>query len=45
MMRFAYALTLVCLIGGSAVTALEMQDREVRLAADSRILLVNSLYR
>ena len=45
MLRFAYALTLVCLISGSAVTALEMQDREVRLAADSRILLVNSLYR
>jgi len=45
MLRFAYALTLVCLISGSALTASRMNEREVRLAADSRILLVNSLYR
>ncbi len=45
MLRFAYAFTVVCLISGSALTALQMQDRQVHLAADSRILLVNSLYR
>ena len=45
MLRFAYALTLVVLIGGSAISAAQMEERQVRVAADSRILLVNSLYR
>lgn len=45
MLRIAYALTLISLISGSAITASQIEERQVRLAADSRILLVNSLYR